>query len=105
MVLSSSTRVYSFPVESFLKNRILKLLIGGPGGSGVDLILAAAKSLHTVVGDSFDLIGFDPRGVQLFNLMISWHWFLTLIYRRWPDDADNADLSLLHRSWYTIYTG
>jgi len=36
---------------------------GGPGGSGVSLLLSRAESLSTIVGDDFDLIGFDPRGI------------------------------------------
>lgn len=35
---------------------------GGPGGSGVALIIAAAPLFGTLLGDEFDLIGFDPRG-------------------------------------------
>lgn len=37
---------------------------GGPGGSGVALIIAAAPLLGTLLGDEFDLIGFDPRGAN-----------------------------------------
>ncbi|KAH8834185.1 TAP-like protein-domain-containing protein, partial [Flagelloscypha sp. PMI_526] len=36
---------------------------GGPGGSGVGLILGWAKGFRAIVGPAFDLIGFDPRGV------------------------------------------
>jgi len=36
---------------------------GGPGGSGVDSILNSGPQLQRIVGDEFDLIGFDPRGV------------------------------------------
>ena len=35
---------------------------GGPGGSGVDLILLAGGLFRTILGDGFDLVGFDPRG-------------------------------------------
>ncbi|PIL33855.1 hypothetical protein GSI_03561 [Ganoderma sinense ZZ0214-1] len=36
---------------------------GGPGGSGTDLIARYGKDLATVVGDKFDVLGFDPRGI------------------------------------------
>ncbi|TBU44969.1 alpha/beta-hydrolase [Dichomitus squalens] len=36
---------------------------GGPGGSGTDLLARAGKNISTIVGDSFDVLGFDPRGV------------------------------------------
>ena len=38
---------------------------GGPGGSGTadDFIGLAGPNISTVVGDSFDVLGFDPRGV------------------------------------------
>ncbi|PPQ82828.1 hypothetical protein CVT25_009203 [Psilocybe cyanescens] len=38
---------------------------GGPGGSGVDLILGkAADQFSTIVGPGFDIVGFDPRGIS-----------------------------------------
>ncbi|KAL0580849.1 hypothetical protein V5O48_001141 [Marasmius crinis-equi] len=38
---------------------------GGPGGSGVDLIgKLRGPSFRKVLGPQFDLVGFDPRGVQ-----------------------------------------
>ncbi|KAJ7579876.1 Alpha/Beta hydrolase protein [Mycena floridula] len=36
---------------------------GGPGGSGVEFLIAAAGSLAKIIGDDWDLIGFDPRGI------------------------------------------
>ncbi|TCD60883.1 hypothetical protein EIP91_009374 [Steccherinum ochraceum] len=36
---------------------------GGPGGSGVSIILSDGKQLRTVIGDAHDIIGFDPRGI------------------------------------------
>ncbi|MDP9092565.1 MAG: alpha/beta hydrolase [Actinomycetota bacterium] len=40
---------------------------GGPGGSGFDLALGLAGQLADRVLASFDIIGFDPRGVGLSN--------------------------------------
>ncbi|KAI0477095.1 TAP-like protein-domain-containing protein [Xylariaceae sp. FL0804] len=36
---------------------------GGPGGSGVDYLRSRADEFHTVIGENYDLISFDPRGV------------------------------------------
>jgi hypothetical protein len=41
------------------------LLSGGPGGSGVNFLVLAAPFLAELIGDDWDLIGFDPRGVGL----------------------------------------
>ncbi|KLO10612.1 hypothetical protein SCHPADRAFT_942694 [Schizopora paradoxa] len=36
---------------------------GGPGGSGVGIVLDLGEELQTIIGQQFDVIGFDPRGV------------------------------------------
>jgi pimeloyl-ACP methyl ester carboxylesterase len=36
---------------------------GGPGGSGVDYLRSAASTLGDPLKESFDIVGFDPRGV------------------------------------------
>ncbi|KAI0630083.1 alpha/beta-hydrolase, partial [Trametes polyzona] len=36
---------------------------GGPGGSGTDLVARAGQNISRIVGPSFDVLGFDPRGV------------------------------------------
>ena len=35
---------------------------GGPGNSGVNLVLLAGELLQKIVGPEFDIVGFDPRG-------------------------------------------
>ncbi|KAK1222191.1 hypothetical protein PQX77_014975 [Marasmius sp. AFHP31] len=37
---------------------------GGPGDSGVDYLVGSAPSLRATIGPEYDLIGFDPRGIQ-----------------------------------------
>lgn len=46
------------PVQSLLLNP------GGPGGSGVNFALGLFGKLPTAVSRRYDLIGFDPRGVD-----------------------------------------
>ncbi|TBU61585.1 alpha/beta-hydrolase [Dichomitus squalens] len=35
---------------------------GGPGGSGTDFVRRVGQNISRVVGPSFDILGFDPRG-------------------------------------------
>ena len=44
--------------------RSLVLNPGGPGGSGVDYALAAESVVSAAVRRRYDVVGFDPRGVQ-----------------------------------------
>jgi pimeloyl-ACP methyl ester carboxylesterase len=37
---------------------------GGPGNSGVDEILSSGTLISSLVGEQYNLIGFDPRGVN-----------------------------------------
>lgn len=39
---------------------------GGPGGSGIDILLSSARSLQTVVDSHkhFEILSFDPRGMK-----------------------------------------
>jgi pimeloyl-ACP methyl ester carboxylesterase len=49
------------------KNPIGPLLLnpGGPGGSGVEMVILGARDIQDKVGlYEFDIIGFDPRGVD-----------------------------------------
>ena len=36
---------------------------GGPGGSGTESIGNQGSLISSIIGDSFDVIGFDPRGI------------------------------------------
>ncbi|KAJ6451753.1 hypothetical protein C8R45DRAFT_1065341 [Mycena sanguinolenta] len=44
---------------------------GGPGGSGVDTVAAAGPLLSTIIGPEFDIVGFDPRGIDRSTPRIS----------------------------------
>lgn len=38
---------------------------GGPGGSGVEIIILLGQLIGEIVGPEFDIVGFDPRGASL----------------------------------------
>jgi len=48
------------------KRRIGSLAInpGGPGGSGIDFVRGSASSFPKDIRDRFDIVGFDPRGIN-----------------------------------------
>ena len=52
----------SAPPESAEYRGPLLINPGGPGGAGVDLVLAAGPLMHDILGSHFDILGFDPRG-------------------------------------------
>ncbi|KAJ7093548.1 Alpha/Beta hydrolase protein [Mycena epipterygia] len=52
---------------------------GGPGGSGVDYVVEAGAAFAAVIGEQFDIVGFDPRGVSYSRPAVS--FFLTAVER------------------------
>jgi pimeloyl-ACP methyl ester carboxylesterase len=57
------------------KNRIGSLFVnpGGPGGSGVDLILSGfGGDLNGVLSGRFDIVGWDPRGIGASTPIRCW---------------------------------
>lgn len=71
--------------------RIGSLLMnpGGPGASAIDLV--ESSPLPAVLGDRFDLVGFDPRGVGR-STPLDCHSHLQEIYDADPTMEDAADV-------------
>lgn len=70
-----------FPTTSPSYQGPLIINPGGPGGSGVSLILRSGIHFSTILDGRFDIIGLDPRGkyhVRLYclkhNLLLSRDW-------------------------------
>ena len=55
-----------YPAEPTIREGAILLNPGGPGGSGYDFASAAAETLDIEMGlgGRFDIVGFDPRGVD-----------------------------------------
>ncbi len=52
-------------IETTSPTGTLLLNPGGPGGSGVELVLGVLGKMSPKIVQHFDLLGFDPRGVSL----------------------------------------
>lgn len=78
---------------------------GGPGGSGVEVVLLLGKQIQTIVGEQFDIIGFDPRGLTLDTLFIYPYYINPefLPKRCWTDDSYFLRLSGQKRSWSLLH--
>ncbi|KAK0729627.1 Alpha/Beta hydrolase protein [Lasiosphaeris hirsuta] len=60
-------KAFSIPLTRLRgKNATQNLLLnpGGPGGSGTEFITRRGAQLNAIVGESFHLLGFDPRGIN-----------------------------------------
>ncbi|KAJ6606096.1 Alpha/Beta hydrolase protein [Mycena vulgaris] len=70
---------------------------GGPGGSGVDYVVQAGASFATIIGEQYDIVGFDPRGVSYSTPTIS--FFETEVERAlWSPASTNTLFPSLNQS-------
>ncbi len=69
---------------------------GGPGGSGVSTVVSRGDQLQTVLGDDYDMIGFDPRYASVSCLPESTNSLYRGVGRTtpqvviFPDDAEST---------------
>jgi len=69
---------------------------GGPGGSGTDLVLNLAYTMPLDVVRRFDLVGFDPRGVNFSNpVQCVPDDYKDEIYQAEPYARDDAEFATL----------
>ncbi|KAK0207119.1 hypothetical protein DFS33DRAFT_1382196 [Desarmillaria ectypa] len=62
---SAGTSTIAFARQNATQHRKGSVFLnpGGPGGSGMSLLLRAREYITELLGDQWDLIGFDPRGI------------------------------------------
>lgn len=64
---NSGDKVFTVPLIRLRgQNATQNLLLnpGGPGGSGAEFLFRRGEQLHTIVGEGFHLLSFDPRGIN-----------------------------------------
>ena len=70
---------------------------GGPGGSGTDAVRRFGKDISRVVGGSYDILGFDPRGtgaslpgLRCYDSEAQWHIWMQSIRNTWVNLTEGA---------------
>lgn len=64
---NSINKTFSVPLIRMRgKNATHSILLnpGGPGGSGLNFLHRRGPQLHTIIGEGFHLLSFDPRGIN-----------------------------------------
>ncbi|KAF9529101.1 hypothetical protein CPB83DRAFT_283895 [Crepidotus variabilis] len=64
---------------------------GGPGGSGMAMVLSRGHLLGSILGPQFDVIGFDPRGTGQSTPKIS--FFETDVERELYEEPKSVDIA------------
>lgn len=97
---TASIALARYPASKTPKKGIVLFNPGGPGGSGKFFIARAGPALQAVVGEDYDVVGFDPRGIgesepktQCFDGDLSYTTFArNTILARSYDTASNLSL-------------
>ena len=64
---NSGDKVFTVPLIRLRGHNATQNLLlnpGGPGGSGAEFLFRRGDQLHTIVGEGFHLLSFDPRGIN-----------------------------------------
>ncbi|KAF7350293.1 AB hydrolase-1 domain-containing protein [Mycena venus] len=71
---NASIAITRYPSNSSKSDYLGPVLLnpGGPGLSGVDYVVGVGADIATALGDEFDIVGFDPRGVSYSTPIVSW---------------------------------
>ncbi|KAF2191628.1 hypothetical protein K469DRAFT_654738 [Zopfia rhizophila CBS 207.26] len=76
---------------------------GGPGASGVQLLIGGLSTLHQIVGTDYNIVGFDPRGVNNSGPDLSCFSGQEGTFRLYDEDfgypTDVNDTKALMRTW------
>lgn len=58
------------PIQIYLISKGTNTLVGGPGGSGIDLLLTSRTQAKQIFGEQYNIVSFDPRGVNNSGLSL-----------------------------------
>ncbi|KAJ7041514.1 hypothetical protein C8F04DRAFT_1300898 [Mycena alexandri] len=74
----ASIAITRYPSNSFKSDYLGPVLLnpGGPGGSGIDYVVEVGEEIATILGDGFDIVGFDPRGRSTSCHLLNAQYFL-----------------------------
>lgn len=64
---SCSTLVIHINLIKYIRTtnkHVILTVSGGPGGSGFEFLWRRGEQLNKIIGEGFDLLSFDPRGVN-----------------------------------------
>ncbi|KAI0791570.1 TAP-like protein-domain-containing protein [Irpex lacteus] len=82
-----------YPATKIPSKGIILINPGGPGGSGAGFAGRAGSQLQAIVGEDWDIVGFDPRGTGVDSQP------LTKCFTGQTNYADFIRNTVLHRSY------
>ena len=84
------------------------IIPGGPGDQGTTFVIGMASYLRAIVGPAYDLVGFDPRGVEFSSPALSLFsdWAQAAAYfGPYPTDVEASPDSFARGyAWSQVYS-